>query len=37
MNNIMLPTPHRILSVLKETQAEYTFRVEYHGDETGHG
>jgi len=36
MNNIMLPTPHKILSVLKETQAEYTFRVEYDGV-TDHG
>lgn len=32
----MLPEPHKILSVLKETKAEYTFRVEYHG-ETRHG
>lgn len=36
MKNIMLPTPHKILSVIKETQAEYTFRVEYEG-ETDHG
>lgn len=36
MDNIMLPSPHKILSVVKETQAEYTFRVEYHG-ETQHG
>lgn len=36
MDNIMLPTPHKILRVLKETGAEYTFRVEYQG-ETGHG
>ena len=36
MENIMLPEPHKILSVLKETKAEYTFRVEYHG-ETRHG
>ena len=36
MDNIMLPHPHRILSVQKETAAEYTFRVEYHG-ETQHG
>lgn len=27
MENIMLPHPHRILKILKETQAEYTFRV----------
>ena len=25
MNNIMLPSPHKIISVLKETKAEYTF------------
>ena len=36
MENIMLPVPHKILSVLKETKAEYTFRVEYQG-ETMHG
>jgi len=36
MDNIMLPSPHKILSVLKETKAEYTFRVEYDG-ETDHG
>ena len=36
MKNIMLPTPHKILRVLKETNAEYTFRVEYEG-ETDHG
>jgi anaerobic sulfite reductase subunit B len=28
MNNIMLPAPHRILGVIHETMAEYTFRVE---------
>lgn len=28
MNNIMLPAPHRILDVIHETIAEYTFRVE---------
>lgn len=27
MDNIMLPKPHKILSVVKQTQAEYTFRV----------
>ncbi len=27
MNNIMLPQPYRIISILKETKAEYTFRV----------
>jgi anaerobic sulfite reductase subunit B len=36
MNNIMLPSPHKILSVTKETKAEYTFRVAYNG-ETKHG
>jgi len=36
MKNIMLPTGHKIISVLKETKAEYTFRVEYEG-ETDHG
>lgn len=36
MDNIMLPSPHKILRVLKETQAEYTFRVAYEG-ETQHG
>ncbi len=30
--NIMLPKPHKILRILKETKAEYTFRVEYHGE-----
>ena len=28
MDNIMLPRPHKILKILKETKAEYTFRVE---------
>lgn len=28
MNNPIIPTPHRILSVIKETLHEYTFRVE---------
>ena len=36
MNNIMLPHPHKILKIMKETKAEYTFRVEYEG-ETKHG
>lgn len=36
MNNIMMPTPHKILKVIKETQAEYTFRVEC-DLETQHG
>ena len=36
MENLMLPHPHKILGILKETKAEYTFRVEYEG-ETKHG
>ena len=28
MADIMLPKPHKILQILKETKAEYTFRVE---------
>lgn len=36
MDNLMQPSPHRILRVLKETQAEYTFRVAFDG-ETRHG
>lgn len=36
MENIMLPKPHKIISIVKETQAEFTFRVEYKG-ETAHG
>ncbi|MDF2655548.1 MAG: asrB1 [Bacillota bacterium] len=36
MKNIMMPEPHEILSVLKETQAEYTFRVACDA-ETQHG
>ena len=36
MENIMLPSPHKIISIVKETQAEYTFRVEYRG-KTRHG
>lgn len=27
MDNIMLPTPHKILGVVRQTKAEYTFRV----------
>lgn len=34
--NIMKPTPHKILKVICETNAEYTFRVAYDG-ETKHG
>ena len=36
MKNIMLPSAHKIISILKETRAEYTFRVEYEG-KTDHG
>ena len=36
MENIMLPKPHKVLKIMKETQAEYTFRVEYTG-EAAHG
>ena len=36
MTNIMMPQPHEILSVLKETQAEYTFRVACNA-KTQHG
>lgn len=36
MKNIMLPQPHAILDVLKETKAEYTFRVEFQG-KSNHG
>ncbi|MBV7272598.1 anaerobic sulfite reductase subunit AsrB [Clostridium sp. PL3] len=36
MNNITLPKPHKITSVIHETNAEYTFRVECDA-ETKHG
>ena len=36
MNNIMLPKPYKILRVLRETTAEYTFRVQC-GEGTKHG
>ena len=36
MENIMLPRPYKILKILKETNAEYTFRVECDPPE-GHG
>ena len=36
MNNNMLPEGHKILKILKETKAEYTFRAEYEG-KTEHG
>lgn len=32
MINIMKPSPHRILLIKHETQAEFTFRVEYSGE-----
>jgi anaerobic sulfite reductase subunit B len=28
MNNITLPSPHKIVKIIHETKAEYTFRVE---------
>lgn len=31
MENIMRPEPHKILQIIRETTAEYTFRVEYPG------
>ncbi|WP_230397395.1 anaerobic sulfite reductase subunit AsrB [Novisyntrophococcus fermenticellae] len=36
MENIMLPAPHKILKIIQETNAEYTFRVECN-TETKHG
>ncbi len=36
MKNITLPTPHKILNIIHETQAEYTFRVQC-SDEIRHG
>lgn len=36
MKNVLMPTPHRILDVVRETSAEYTFRVEC-GDSVEHG
>ena len=36
MENIMLSKPHKVLRVLKETKAEYTFRVACDA-ETKHG
>ena len=32
MANIMLPAPAKILAIIHETAAEYTFRVDYAGD-----
>lgn len=37
MENILLPSPHRILDVMQETVAEHTFRVEWKGQEVLHG
>lgn len=36
MDNIMKPTPHKVLKVIAETKSEHTFRVAYKG-ETNHG
>lgn len=36
MNNITLPSPHKIINIIHETKAEYTFRVQWHG-EVKHG
>lgn len=36
MTNIMQPSPHKILRIIRETAAEYTFRVAYDG-ESDHG
>ncbi len=36
MNNIMKPSPHKIIRVIRETSAEFTFRVECE-DEIRHG
>lgn len=36
MNNITLPQPHKIVKIIHETKAEYTFRVHYEG-KTDHG
>ena len=36
MPNITLPSPHKILNIIHETQAEYTFRVQCE-DEVRHG
>lgn len=36
MNNITLPSPHKILKIIHETSAEYTFRVGYEGN-VNHG
>ena len=32
IDNIMRPEPHRILKIVRQTKAEYTFRVEYSGE-----
>lgn len=32
MHNNIIPEPHSIISIIRETQAEYTFRVAYQGD-----
>ena len=37
IDNITLPSPHRIIKIILETQAEHTFRVEWHGIQVKHG
>ena len=37
IDNITLPSPHRILKIMLETVAEHTFRVEWHGTPVQHG
>ena len=32
MPNIMKPAPYRVLQIIRQTKAEYTFRVEYPGE-----
>ena len=32
IDNIMRPEPHRILKIVRQTKAEYTFRVEFPGE-----
>lgn len=36
-NNIMMPYPHEILDIKRETELEYTFRVAANGAEVRHG
>ncbi|MCD8364513.1 MAG: anaerobic sulfite reductase subunit AsrB [Clostridiales bacterium] len=37
MDNITLPSPHRIIEIVLETGTEHTFRVEWHGTPVRHG